>query len=58
MKSRFGRRYISDKEFLDYARDLDLFTDQPSQRLLEFLERHGILTPVARIRFPTMPQFY
>lgn len=52
MSNQFGRRYITPKAFLDYARELDLFTDQPSQRLLEFLERHGSLDPVARIRFP------
>jgi hypothetical protein len=48
----FGRRYISDKEFLNYARDLDIFTDHPSASILEFMERHGILHPAARIRFP------
>ena len=52
MKNRFGRRFISDKELLDYASDAGLFTDYPPRRLLEFLERHGILAPVARIRFP------
>jgi len=52
MKNRFGRRFISHKEFLDYGSDVGLFTDYPPWRLLEFLERHGILTPVARIRFP------
>lgn len=52
MKNRFGRRYISDKEFLDYARDVDLFKEHPPRHLLEFLERRGILNPVARIRFP------
>jgi len=52
MKNCFGRRYISHKDFLDYAKELDLFTDMPSQHLLEFLERHGILTPVVRVRFP------
>lgn len=52
MKNRFGRRYISDKEFLEYASDLDLIVDHPSARLLEFTEKHRILTPVARVRFP------
>ena len=52
MKNRFGKRYISDKEFLDYAWDVDLFTDHPPRRVLEFRERHGILSPVASIRFP------
>lgn len=51
-KNRFGRRYMSDKEFLDYASDLNLRTDHPSSSLLEFTEKHGILTPIARIRFP------
>jgi hypothetical protein len=51
-KNRFGRRYMSDKEFLDYASDLNLLTDHPSSSLLEFTEKHGILTPIARIRFP------
>jgi hypothetical protein len=52
MKNRFGKRFISDREFLDYASDLGLFIDHPPRRLLEFLERLGILTPVARLRFP------
>lgn len=52
IKNRFGRRYISDTEFLDYASDLDLIVDHPSPRLLEFTEEHEILTPVARVRFP------
>lgn len=52
MKNRFGRRYISDKELLDYAQDLDL-ADQPQARLLEFMEKHGLILPVARIRFPS-----
>lgn len=52
LKNRFGRRYMSDKEFLDYVSDLDLLTDHPSSSLLEFTEKHGILTPVARLRFP------
>ncbi len=52
MKNLFGKRYISDKEFLDYAWDVGLFADHPSRLLLEFLERHGILKPSARIRFP------
>ena len=47
MKNRFGHRFIPHKQFLGYARDLDLFTDQPSPRFLEFLERRGILNPVA-----------
>lgn len=52
IKNRFGRRYISDAEFLDYASDLDLIVDHPSPRLLEFTEEHEILMPVARVRFP------
>lgn len=52
LKNRFGRRYMSHKEFLDYAKDLDLLIDHPSSGLLEFTEKHGILIPVARIRFP------
>ncbi|MGE0683495.1 MAG: hypothetical protein AB7P69_21665 [Candidatus Binatia bacterium] len=52
MKNRFGRRYISDTEFLDYAADLDLLVDHPSVHLLEFTEKYGILMPVARVRFP------
>lgn len=52
MKNRFGRRYITHKELLDYAKDLDLFTDHPPERLPAFLERHALLNPVARIRFP------
>jgi hypothetical protein len=52
MANQFGRRFITHKEFLDYARDLDLFTDQPSPHFLEYLERRGILNPVARVRFP------
>lgn len=52
MKNRFGRRYLLDKEFLDYGQDLDLFVDHPSKSVLEFAEKHGLLTPVARIRFP------
>jgi hypothetical protein len=52
VKNRFGRRYISDKELLDYASDLDLFAHYPPQPLLEFVERHGILNPAVRIRFP------
>lgn len=52
MKNRFGRRYIAHREFLDYAKSLDLFTDHPSDGLLEFLEKHGILPPAARIMFP------
>lgn len=44
MKNRFGRRFISHKEFLDYAKDLDLIVDHPSARLLGFAEKHGILT--------------
>lgn len=51
-KNRFGRRYMTDKEFLDYASDLNLPTDYPSSSLLKFTEKHGILTPIARIRFP------
>jgi hypothetical protein len=43
---------MSDREFLDYASDLNLLTDYPSSSLLEFTEKHGILTPIARIRFP------
>jgi hypothetical protein len=35
-KNRFGRRYMTDKEFLDYASDLNLLTDYPSSSLLEF----------------------
>lgn len=50
--NRFGNRYLSDKEFLDYAKDLDLLVDHPQPSLLEFVERLGILMPVARIRFP------
>lgn len=50
--SRFGNRYVSDKEFLDYAKELGLFVDHPRSSLLEFLERQGIIMPVARIRFP------
>lgn len=49
---RFGRRFISDKDLLKYAADLDLFSDPPRRGILEFLERRGILNPVARIRFP------
>ncbi len=52
MKNRFGKRYITDKEFLDYAWDTGLFTDHPSRGFLQFLEARGILNPVARIRFP------
>ncbi|MBK9130030.1 MAG: hypothetical protein IPM20_00095 [Gammaproteobacteria bacterium] len=52
MNNQFGRRYITHKELLDYAKDLGLFTDHPPDRLPEFLERNGLLNPVARIRFP------
>ena len=52
LKNRFGRRYMSNKEFLDYASDLDLLTDHLSSSLLEITEMHGIITPIARIRFP------
>ena len=52
LKNRFGKRYISAKEFLDYASELDLIVDHPSSRLLEFTEKHGILTPIARVQFP------
>jgi hypothetical protein len=48
----FGRRFLSDREFLQYAASLDLFADGPSPLLLEFAERLGVLNPVARIRFP------
>jgi hypothetical protein len=51
-KNRFGRRYMSDREFLDYASDLNLLTDYPSSSLLEFTEKHGIIAPIARVRFP------
>lgn len=30
MTDRFGRRFISDREFLQYAASLDLFADGPS----------------------------
>jgi hypothetical protein len=52
MKNRFGKRFISDKELLGYAQDLDLFAGHPPSTLPEFLERSGVLMPVARIQFP------
>lgn len=52
IKNKFGRRYISAAEFLDYASDLDLIVDHPSPQLLEFMEEHEILAPVVRVRFP------
>ena len=51
-KNRFGRRYISLTELRDYAVDLDLGTDPPTEEFMDFLEVHGLLTPVRRIVLP------
>lgn len=49
---KFGKRYLSHKEFSDYAKELDLLGNHMSEGLLEFLERRAIINPVARLRFP------
>ena len=51
-KNRFGKRFIRLRELCDYAFDLDLCTSPPAARLMEFLETHGLLTPVRRIQLP------
>ncbi len=52
MRDQFRQRYISQKMFFDYAKSLDLFVNHSNKRILEFLEKHGVLNPVARIVFP------
>lgn len=47
-----GHRFISDEKLLKYAKDLGLFPDHPPRHLLEYLEKEGLLTPVARVQFP------
>jgi len=48
----FGRRYFSLKKLREYAVDLDLCPQPPTEGFMEFLEREGLLTPVRRVRFP------
>lgn len=52
MKNKFGKRYIRLRELRDYAVDLDLCPQPPGDGLMEFLERHALLTPVCRIDMP------
>ncbi|HNP29100.1 MAG TPA: hypothetical protein PKK23_08655 [Nitrospirales bacterium] len=51
-KNQFGKRFISWRNLSDYMVDLDLISQSPGQDLLEYLEREGLLYPVARVRFP------
>lgn len=51
-KNRFGKRFIRLHELRDYAVDLDLTRQSPSEGLIEFFEEHGLLTPVRRIQMP------
>lgn len=54
-KNRFGRRFVSLSELHNYAVDLDLGTHPPHNGFMEFLEREGILVPIAGLRFS--PEF-
>lgn len=49
--NRFGRRYITQRQFVEYAKDTGL--DPPFlASIIEFAERFCILAPAARVRFP------
>lgn len=48
----FGKRFIRLRELTNYAVDLDLCPHPPQNGLMEFLEQHGLLTPVCRIDLP------
>lgn len=50
-KNRFGQRFISLSDLCNYTVDVDLETHPPHAAFMEFLEREGLLAPVARVRF-------
>jgi len=50
--NRFGKRYITSSDLVAYAKSLFPTAGQISERLLEFMERHDLLRPVARVSFP------
>ena len=50
-KNKFGRRFISLQELCDYVVDLGLSAHRLDAGFMEFLEREGMLCPVARVRF-------
>lgn len=52
MKNKFGKRFIRLRDLRDYAVDLDLCPHPPTDSLMEYLEKHGLLTPVRRIDLP------
>lgn len=51
-KNQFGKRYIRLHKFRGYAVDLNLAAQEQSKQFFEYLEREGLLTPIARVRLP------
>ena len=51
-KNQFGKRFIRLQELRYYVVDLDLSRHPPFEGLVEFFEKHGLLTPVLRIHLP------
>ena len=51
-KNRFGKRFIRLQELRNYVVDLDLSRHPPDEGMLQFFEKHDLLTPVCRIRMP------
>ena len=44
-KNRFGKRFIRLQELRDNVVNLDLFSHPPGEGLIEFFEKHDLLTP-------------
>jgi len=49
---KFGQRFLTEEEFLQYAKHLQLIETPFEKDLLEFLEKEQLLRPAARVVFP------